>query len=67
MLRADEVSDNAVDIYDFPSREVIMTVWRAAEETDTMLLIRSRNIAYCINEEIRKRRGYREEEKQKTP
>lgn len=54
MLRVDPIKDEAADVIDEQSGEVIFTVWRADGEKDNGLLIRAGCLAKCINDEIRK-------------
>jgi hypothetical protein len=54
MLRVEPVRDDASNVIDEQSGEVIFTVWRADGEKDNALLIRSGCIAKCINDEIRR-------------
>jgi hypothetical protein len=54
MLRTEPVKDDAADVIDEHSSEVILTVWRADGEKDQALLIRAGCIAKCINDEIRR-------------
>jgi len=54
MLRTNEIKDDACDVSDEHSKEIIFTVWRADGEPDKALMIRAGNIAKCINDEIRK-------------
>lgn len=54
MLRTSEVKDDACDVIDEGTKEIIFTVWRADGEPDKALQIRAGNIAKCVNDEIRK-------------
>jgi hypothetical protein len=55
MLRTKEIKEDGCDVVDEKSQEVIFTVWRADGEPDHALLVRSGNIAKCVNDEIRKK------------
>lgn len=57
MLRTSDVKDDACDVIEERTKEIIFTVWRADGEPDKALLIRAGNIAKCINDEIRKHRN----------
>lgn len=56
MLRTSEVKDDACDVIEEKSQEIIFTVWRADGEPDKALQIRAGNIARCVNDEIKKHR-----------
>lgn len=56
MLRTEQVKDDACDVIDEQSGEIILTVWRADNEKDTALLVRAGNISKCINDEIKRLR-----------
>lgn len=62
MLRTEAVKDDASDVIDQDSQEIIFTVWRADGESDKNLLERAGNIAKCINDEIRKHYGKKKAE-----
>lgn len=56
MLRTSDVKDDACDVIDEKTQEIIFSVWRADGEPDKALLIRAGNIAKCVNDEIRNNR-----------
>jgi hypothetical protein len=57
MLRVSQIENDGCDVYSEETDEIIFTVWRADNESDSNLQVRTGNIASCINEEIRRARN----------